>query len=279
MNINKANLKKPLLFLVSWLLWPCLALTIGSPSSVADSRSRPFRIVLDPGHGGNDNGAVYGNAREADIALSIAKIVKSEMSHRSDVEVFLTRSTDESLSLAERVEMTETLKADLFISLHANASPDIRAKGVEFYFQNRLATQEESLFLAHLENQFVKESEDSDSDSETSQLTKKSDVLAIIEDLHRQTKMRKSFAASETLLKTWKTSEKRNHKSIRQAPFYVLAKNKVPAVLVEVGFLSNPSEAKKLLDPNFQLKSAQSLSAGIISFKEKMDKGQSSRLQ
>jgi N-acetylmuramoyl-L-alanine amidase len=245
----------------------------------ASANADKFRIVIDPGHGGADNGAVYANVREADIALQISKLLKQELSQHSDVETYLTRDDDTTVSLQARVEKTNELNADLFLSLHANASPDLRARGIEFYFQNRLANDEESLYLAHLESQMVKEVEEETSESPLASLDKKSDILAIIEDMKRQTKMRQSFAASESLIKAWQKPKAQRTPPIKQAPFYVLAKNQTPAVLVEVGFLSNPHELKKLIDPNFHLTAAKKLAQGVLKFKEKMDKGQASRLQ
>lgn len=268
----------PLLFLF-FTLMNLPFVTLANTDSSPLSSDKKFVVIIDPGHGGSDNGAVYSGVREADIALKVSLLLKAELQKQSHIEAVLTRDSDSTLSLQERVEKSQEQGAQLFVSLHANASPDLRAKGVEFYFQNRLATEEESLYLAHLENQMTQVESEDLKNSVDSTVDKKSDLLAILEDLKRQTKIRRSFAASESLSQAWQRIEKKGHHPLRQAPFYVLAKNNVPAVLVEVGFLSNPKEAQKLMDPNFQLKAARQLAQGVLKFKEKMDKGQSSRLQ
>ncbi len=90
-----------------------------SLSSNRESPSNKFRVVIDPGHGGSDNGAVYGDAREADISLSISKRVEKKLLSKKNISVSLTRQNDQNLSLPERVEFGKKQNADLFISLHA----------------------------------------------------------------------------------------------------------------------------------------------------------------
>lgn len=234
-----------------------------------------FVITIDPGHGGSDNGAVYGQAREADIALSVAKLLQKNLNEVTGITARLTRDKDITLSLTERVEKSSASGSDLLVSLHANASPDQRARGVEFYFQNQMASDEESMYLAHLENQLVKEPSKA---IEQPTLEKKSDVLAIIEDLKRQANMKRSFQLSESLLAKWTTGSK-GHNSIRQAPFYVVSKADSPSVLVELGFISNPKESQRLLAPSFQTEIASRLTKGLLAYKEMIDKAKQPRLQ
>lgn len=249
-------------------LLPSAFLRATSPSS--------FIITIDPGHGGSDNGAVYGKAREADITLNVAKLLQKNLNANHGVIAKLTRNKDITLSLPERVEISTGEKSDLFVSLHANASPDQRARGLEIYFQNQMAADEEAMYLAHLENQLVK---DPHREADNN-LEKKSDVLAIIEDLKKQANMKKSFSLSQVLLKNWlEDGTTKTHNIIRQAPFYVVSKTDAPAVLVELGFISNPKESLRLVQPSYQADLAARLAKGLLEYKEMIDKSKPPRLQ
>lgn len=229
-----------------------------------------LHIMLDPGHGGIDTGAVHGPAKESDLVLVVAQKLKDLLEKDSQFKVTLTRNLNKSLSLPLRVAMAEQAKADIFISLHANAASDQRAKGVEFFFQNFLPPDEESLYLASQENQVVANNKEFHDISEED-LSKKGDVAAIIEDLNRQNRIQSSLRLSQTLNHIWSTDNNPSQAVIKQAPFYVLSKTSMPSVLIEIGFLTNPREAKKLLLPNYQQDLAQKIYSALLSYKEKMD--------
>lgn len=245
-----------------------------------ESLGLPLQLTIDPGHGGSDAGAVRGKAREADIALHVAEHLRQLLNHDENFHAELTRTSDESLSLNERVAIADKQKSDLFLSIHANAASDRRARGVEFYFQNHLPPDEETLYLAASENQVAK-TQESSQESSASELepTKKNDVLAIIEDLKRVQRMKSSHKLSRKLLEAWNTETKVDNNAIRQAPFYVVSKTNMPAVLVELGFLTNPKEAERLMDPRYQKEVAGRIYAGLKRYKEIVDKGASTPLQ
>jgi N-acetylmuramoyl-L-alanine amidase len=236
----------------------------------------PLKIIIDPGHGGVDTGAVYGPAKEAEITLKVAQYLKSLLDQSHEFQASLTRTQDVALPLPDRVHMAEKEKADLFLSIHANASPDKRARGVEFYFQNQIPADEESLYLANLENQVVKEQPAAE---QAENISKKTDVLAIVEDLKRQTKMRSSYALSDRLMKSWNPQGSKSSNVIRQAPFYVISKTNIPSVLVELGFISHPKESQKLIQSQYQKEIAQKIFQGLQAYKEMVDKGEPGRLQ
>jgi N-acetylmuramoyl-L-alanine amidase len=256
------------------------SITSSSFASELPTASIPsLKIMIDPGHGGSDAGAVYGSAKESEIALKVAQQLKALLEKNPGFAATLTRTADKNLSLTERVHLAEAQKADLFLSIHANASPDQRARGAEFYFQNHLPPDEESLFLANAENQIVKETDSAVPED----MSKKSDVRAIIEDLKRNTKMRSSFALSEKLLKNWNpginsAQAKRESRNIRQAPFFVISKTTIPSVLVELGFISNPKESQRLIQPDYQKEIAQKIYRGLRDYKEMVDKSEVGRL-
>lgn len=233
--------------------------------------SPAMHIMLDPGHGGIDTGAVYGGAKEADLVLKVAQKLKTLIEKDSQFKVSITRTQDRNLSLPARVKMAEQEKADLFVSLHANAASDQRAKGVEFFFQNNLPPDEESLYLASQENQMILNNHELHDISGGDELSKKGDVAAILEDLHRQQRMTSSLRLTKTLTQVWSNDEAAAQATIKQAPFYVISKTSMPAVLIEIGFLTNPKEVKKLLTTDYQNNLAQKIYTALLSYKEKMD--------
>lgn len=178
--------------------------------------------MLDPGHGGVDTGAVYGPAREADLVLKVASQLKILLERDPRFEVTLTRETNKKVELHERVKMAERAQADIFVSLHANAAVDPRARGVEFFFQNHLPPDEESLFLASQENQLVMNHREIQTLSGGEEPSKKGDVAAIIEDLERQSRMESSLQLSKKLTQVWRTDERASQATIKQAPFFVI---------------------------------------------------------
>ncbi len=228
-----------------------------------------FHVVLDPGHGGSDKGAMRGAVRESDLVLKIALDLKTRLEKNKDFQVSLTRPDDHNVSLPDRVKKAEQLRADLFVSLHANAALDARAKGIEFYFQNSLPPDEESLYLASVENQNLKETAQTANEEEPS---KKNDVAAILEDLHRQDRIEKSLRLNQTLSSLWDAKNDHEKISIKQAPFYVISKTNMPAVLIEIGFITNAKEVKKLLSPQYQSEISSKIYRALVAYKEKGDK-------
>jgi N-acetylmuramoyl-L-alanine amidase len=255
--------------LISLLLFPSLLFAL--PMSTA-----PLRVMIDPGHGGTDSGAVYGRAREADIVLKVSLALKELMQQKnSGFEPLLTRTSDRNLALPSRVSLAEKENVDLFVSIHANASKDQRAHGVEFYFQNQLPADEDSMFLANLENQHDNSPVP---EAVSEELSAQSDVQAIVADLHRTHKMHQSHELSLALLNAWQPNLKDSSHVIRQAPFYVISKTRIPSVLVELGFISNAKESERLLKPAYQKEIAERIFAGLTDYKEKVDKAQLSSL-
>lgn len=227
--------------------------------------------MLDPGHGGIDTGAVRGSAKEAELVLKVAQQLKKILEGDPQFKVTITRTTDKNISLPLRVQLAEKAKADIFVSLHANAAEDQRAKGVEFFFQNNLQPDEESLFLASQENQMIINSKEIHDISGGDDLSKKGDVAAILEDLQRQNRMKQSLRLTQTLTHVWDSDANAAPATIKQAPFYVVSKTSMPSVLIEIGFLTNPREAKMLLSADYQNNLAQKIYSALVSYKEKMD--------
>lgn len=222
---------------------------------------KAMNIVVDPGHGGIDRGAVRGLTIEAEVVLNISKILSQKIEEDPELAVTLTRTKDQNLSLEERVQTAHRQKGDLFISIHANASKSKRAQGAEFYFQNQLPPEEDALFLAQIENSKL----NSGSSVESNQGT---DLQAIIADLKRQGRLYRSHHLSVQLHDSWNAEGSRRANAIQQAPFYVISKVNMPAVLMELGFISNPLEAKRLREPERQEQMAEEIYQGLIKFKQ-----------
>lgn len=212
------------------------------------------KIVIDPGHGGKDPGAVGPHrVREKDIVLDIALRLKKELKKQMDCQVVMTRSHDCFIPLEERTVIANTKKADLFVSIHANASRNRKAHGIETYFLN-LATDKEAMEPAALEN--------------ATSTKKISDLQLILNDLMRNSKISESSrlarAVQDSLVKHLK-SKYRDVKNlgVKQAPFYVLIGAQMPSILVETSFVSHRMEEKRLNSAAYRQKIAEGIAAGI----------------
>lgn len=230
------------------------------------SLSFGFLVVIDPGHGGNDGGAKSDVAKESTIALAVSQSLAESLKRDGRFEVKMTRVNDDFVTLEDRAEMANKAKADLFISIHTNWSEDPKARGKEIYFQNQLPPDEESLFLASRENQGKKMGRTENAP------TVANDVTSILEDLKRSSRIQASGRFAEFLLQNWPSDGVRRHTPLRQAPFFVISNLNMPSALVELGYLSHPAEAAKLVQPEFQKRLATALTNGIIQFKEMLDK-------
>lgn len=218
-----------------------------------------LRVTIDPGHGGAEQGAVHSGIVESQIALDISKELHSLLLKDADFLSQLIRQSDKDLELEDRVRLSKRFNTDLFISIHANANPNPSAQGTEFYIQNQLPVEEETLFLAHTEH-----SGKNDIESKP-----RGDVEAILYDLEKSHRILKSFQVSSYLQNKWPRTRKRR---IRQGPFYVLSHNDVPAVLVEVGYLTNPKERAKLTQKAYQREMAKKIHMALKDYAKSMDK-------
>jgi N-acetylmuramoyl-L-alanine amidase len=246
--------------------------------SVWVPRVQALEVMVDPGHGGFDAGTAHLGVKEKELVLKVAEYLKVLLESDPQFTTKMTRTADQHVSLKERVRKAESAQADLFISLHANSNPDSRVRGTELYFQNSLPPDEESLILADAENQ-IEDAAEVRGDIKTDSPSKKSDVLAIVEDLSRQYRAKSSLKMTQLLSDGWKQSDELAKASIKQAPFYVVSKTTMPSVLIEVGFLTHPEEAKKLTSPKYQQEIAQKIYKAVVAYKEMMDKIEAPALQ
>ena len=251
-------------------------LLLGLMVAPAIALAAPLHIVLDPGHGGHDAGATRGKITESKIVLAISRHLQNYLENDPRFRVTMTRETHEFLRLSTRAKKANQLGADLFLSIHANASPDRRARGLEVYFQNQLPPDEESMFLASLEQDGHKEDErylernELDGIALPSQLN--SDVKNMLKDMVRSHRIRESSVVAKNIVHHWSGSRKSLQHTILQAPFFVVSNVNMPSVLVEVGFVSNKSDIQKLTSRSYQRQIAQSLYKSLILYKDSIDK-------
>lgn len=201
-------------------------------------------IVIDAGHGGKDPGAVgYRGTKEKDIALDVAKRLEKKISKNMDVKVVMTRDEDVFLRLSERTKIANENNGSLFISIHTNAAEDRRASGFETFLIG-LNKNEYAAKVAARENAVL-------------ELEGKTGQELTGEDLIQATIAQAAFASSsetfaDMVQKEIKKRVQSRDRGVKQAGFVVLARASMPNVLVELGFISNPAEEKKLRSPQYR---------------------------
>jgi len=213
------------------------------------------RIVIDPGHGGKDPGAIgyLKSVKEKNVTLEISRRVARKIRKKLGCEAILTRKGDTFLSLEERTAIANTKNADLFISIHTNANKLKACRGIETYFLN-LATDEDAILVAAREN--------------ATSAKNISDLEAILSDLMKNSKIDESSRLSgyvqESLVKKLKPKYRWiKDKGVKQAPFYVLLGAEMPCILVEIAFITNPRECRRLNTAAYQEDIADGIVKGI----------------
>ncbi len=239
---------------------PLIEIPLPVQNSAANGLARQFAlrvgtIVIDPGHGGHDSGAVgyYKHVLEKDIVLALAKRLAAKIRRELGCKVILTRSDDRFITLEERTAIANTTNADLFVSLHTNAHRDRRAYGIETYFLN-LATDDDAILVAARENATSRKNI--------------SDLQMILNDLMKNAKINESSRLAGYVQKSLFAGIDRHYshvknKGVKQAPFYVLLGAQMPAILVETSFISNQRECKRLTDAAYQEHLCNAILLGI----------------
>lgn len=228
-------------------------------------KTRKARILIDPGHGGKDPGATKrGSSKEKDINLQVAKDLYAVLRKDKDFDVKITRDDDTFVTLGGRAKMANDFKADIFVSIHANAAKRTSANGFEVYFRSDRASDAEAAETAALENEALQYEGQSGAPISFADLLLKS--LATNENINESSKLaghvRNSFAkkSGDIGIKTFPNS------SIKQANFFVLKGVQAPSVLVEMGYLSNANDRKRLNTSSVRKKVAAAVSEGIVSY-------------
>lgn len=231
-----------------------------APFRPAPTEDRGIRtVVIDPGHGGAEVGAKGpGGTLEKDVTLAIGRKLRSALANGLGVQTFLTRDKDQEVALDDRTAFANNYKADLFVSIHANASAARGARGSEVYFLSYQASDEESRRLASSEGGEIVPG--------TAGAAGTSDLALILWDMAQAEHLEESSALATRINEELAEVTGSQGRGIKQAPFRVLVGAGMPAVLVEIAFISNAEEEKLLRSDDYQNKVTAALARGIARY-------------
>jgi N-acetylmuramoyl-L-alanine amidase len=232
---------------------------VNNPTSPSPANSGLRKIVLDPGHGGKDPGAMgAGGIAEKDLVLAIAKKLAAKLKTEMGIEVVLTRKDDRFVPLEDRTAKANSEDADLFISLHMNASPNAEAKGIETYYLDN-TTDEAAMRLAARENATSRKNI--------------SDLQFILSDMTQNMKLEDSMTLayrvqSSLVSGMGKVMVDVKDLGVKKALFYVLVGARMPSVLVEMFFITNRGEGRVMSQGSYQDAMVEALFEGIQKFSQ-----------
>jgi N-acetylmuramoyl-L-alanine amidase len=229
--------------------------------TLADVRGREIIIAIDAGHGGEDSGAVgYRGTHEKKVVLQIAKKLKALVDAEPGMKGVLVRTGDYYIPLRKRMQIARKHRADFFVSIHADAFRDKRARGSSvFVLSHKGASSEAARWLANSENQ-------ADLVGGVS-LDDKDNVLAsVLLDLSQAATMQVSLEVAQQTAKNLGRIGKMHSRNVQKARFMVLKSPDIPSMLVETAFISNPEEEQKLRDPKHQQRIAKAVLTGIRTY-------------
>ncbi len=222
-------------------------------------RPKPIEtICIDPGHGGEDFGAIgRSKLKEKDVTLKIAYKLKKQIESRTGLRVIMTRDKDSEVSLNSRASIANNQLAQMFVSIHANSSFRKSAYGSETFFVSLQATDPESLELAQKENQ---------NQEDPGETIQNDELKMILWNMAQTEHIRESSKLAEFIQNELNDLLGTRNRGVKQAPFRVLMRTAMPAVLIETVFISNAAEEKKLLSDEFLDKIASAIYNGITKF-------------
>ncbi len=253
------------------ILFLCSFIVFTKPASLPQ---KEFVIVIDPGHGGKDPGALGSSSIEKNITLQVAlqlgRILKENI---PDTKIVYTRLNDKFVELYRRAEIANEYRADLFISLHCNSlpykSPNRQSiKGTEIYVMG-LHKTDENLEVAKRENAAILK--EANYEARYDGFDPNSPQSYILLSLRQQTHLANSLNLANKIDSELRTRANRVSRGVKQAGFVVLAKTTMPSILVELGFLSNPEEEKYLQNANNQVYLASAIYRAIKAYKEEIN--------
>lgn len=244
---------------------PKRAAPSGEPTGVSPPEPTVNTIVIDPGHGGRDSGAIgQSGAKEKDIVLDIGLRLQRLIEETLGMKVVMTRTEDVFVPLESRTMIANRHRADFFISLHVNAAPRSRAVGFETYFLSREPSDLNAKASAVRENTAL--------NLEGVGQEAQRGLRSVLWDLTQTLYIKESSELAELLLNELGRSLQVDNRGVKSAPFFVLIGAAMPSVLVEVAFITNPDEEHKLEQDTYRQQVAQALLAGIAKFKARYEK-------
>lgn len=236
----------------------------------AVSQYQIHRVVIDAGHGGKDPGALGKNSREKDIALSIAlKTGDYIKKNHPDVEVIYTRKTDVFVELYKRAKIANDSKANLFISIHCNASKSTSASGTETFVMG-LHKSDAQLEVAKLENAAILNEENFADMYEGFNPNQDEDYITLT--MFQDAFLEQSTMLADEIQRQFRERVKRKDRGVFQAGFLVLYKTTMPGVLVETGFITNPDDERFLMSSDGQTYIASAIYRAFKYYKEEMER-------
>lgn len=228
------------------------------------------RVVIDAGHGGKDPGAVGAHSKEKDIALALAlKTGNYIEKYIPGVEVIYTRKTDEFVELHRRAKIANDSRADLFISIHCNASKATAASGTETYVMG-LHKSEANLEVAKLENAAILNEENFSDMYQGFDPDKDEDYITLT--MFQDAFLEQSTMLADEIQRQFRERVKRKDRGVFQAGFLVLYRTTMPGVLIESGFITNPSDEQFLMSEDGQAYIASAIYRAFKSYKEEMER-------
>ena len=233
-----------------------------SQNQVSSDLLRDIRIVIDPGHGGKDPGAIGPNGTwESVVALAVSQRLAEQINKTQDMRAFLTRSGDSFVPLRDRMEIARERKADLFVSIHADAlDNNPRVRGASIYtLSDKGAVDEASKRLAKRENEDI-------SIGDVSLSGKNDSFATLMMGLSQSATNEASLEIGEFVLTELSRVISIRKKKVQQSGLLVLKSPDVPSILIETTYISNPNEEKKLKDRNFQNKLANAILKGVRNY-------------
>lgn len=241
---------------------PVSAVVAAPPPPMPEKSATPRKsiIVIDPGHGGQDPGAISGKTYEKHIVLALGKALKKELEAMGKYEVYLTRETDKFIKLHDRVKFARKKNADLFVSIHADSIPKSSVRGASIYTLSEKASDAQTAKLAAKENK-------ADLISGIDLSHEDQDVAGILLDLVQRDTMNQSNFFAEKLVVSFKGEGIRTlDNPHRSAGFAVLKAPNIPSILIEAGFVSNRNDAKLLTQSSYQKRVAKTIAQGVDSY-------------
>jgi N-acetylmuramoyl-L-alanine amidase len=225
--------------------------------------SESLVVIIDPGHGGKEPGAISKRGyKEKQFALSVAKKAEAALAKIPGITVVLTRTGDDSMTLSDRATLANQVGADLFISLHANAFKNRRWGGFETFFHSLEASGEEARRVASKENAQDMASAETGDD----------EVSVILQDMKLNERLKSSSRLAQVVQKRLAGALEFNNRGVMQADFAVLRQTRMPAILVELGFMTNPQEEQLLREPKIQEQVAIALRDAIVDYRVLLEK-------
>lgn len=238
--------------------------TVRPPLTLPDAQ-REVIVAIDAGHGGEDPGALGpGKLQEKKIVLSIAKLVHARLNAEPGFKAVLIRTGDYYVSLRERTARARQSNADLFVSIHADAAQDFRARGASVWvLSNRGATSEMGRWLAQKEN-----SADliGGAGGSVSLGDKDEDLATVLLDMSMESARRSSHQVAGQVHANISRFAKMHKGEVEKAGFVVLKSPDIPSILVETGFISNPTEARRLSQASYQQEMSKAVADGILNY-------------